>query len=109
MRYWANFHVYGGPATGAPVVVPEKEEDVGVPGGKGGWIVTVFDNDYNTWEEVMYILQVATGCGPEEAYTETWEIHHLGRSVVHCAGREECENVAAIIATIGIKVAVSEG
>jgi ATP-dependent Clp protease adapter protein ClpS len=91
------------------IVTPEKQEELSTGSGGGrGWVVTVFDNDYNTWEEVMTILQVATGCGVEEAYMETWEIHHQGLSVVHCADKEECERVAAIIVRIGIKVTVSE-
>lgn len=91
------------------IALPETEEELSTGSGKGGgWVVTVYNNDYNTWEEVMTILQIATGCSPEEAYMETWEIHHQGLSVVHCADKEECENVAAIIAQIGIKVSVSE-
>ncbi len=72
------------------------------------WIVIVFDNDVNTWDEVIGILCKATGCCVEEAEMETWEIHHQGKSIVHHAEREECERVAAVIRTIGIKVAVSE-
>ena len=37
------------------------------------YIVIVFDNEYNTWEEVIGILQKATGCSLEEAEMETWE------------------------------------
>jgi len=73
------------------------------------YLVVVWDNDYNTWEEVMEILQKATNCSPDEAYLETWEIHHLGKSVVHHASREECQRVARIIRTIGIKVTVEQG
>jgi len=85
----------------------EEKERIGGEGG-GGWMVTVFDNDYNTWTEVMYILQLATECTPEEAYIETWEIHHLGKSIVHRAAKEECERVCSIISTIGIRVEVSQ-
>src|SRR5262245_19809738 len=69
-------------------------------------IVIVFDNSVNTWDEVILILQKATGCSLEEAYNETWEVHHQGRSVVHHGDREECERAAAIIRTIGIDVVV---
>lgn len=72
----------------------------------GEYIVIVFNNDHNTFDEVIQILQKATGCSLEEAEMETWEIDALGKSVVHHADREECERVAAIIATIGIEVAV---
>ncbi len=68
------------------------------------WIVTVFNNDTNTYEEVITILMIATGCDSEEAYVEAWEIDHLGQSVVHCASQEECLRVRDIIATIGIVV-----
>lgn len=74
-----------------------------------GWLVTVYNNEENTYDEVITILMIATGCDLEEAEIETWEIDHLGKSVVHQAGREECENAASIIAKIGIRVEVHEG
>lgn len=87
-------------------VEPEiQENDTGT---FGGWIVTVFDNDYNTIPEVMAILMVATHCTPEEAAMETWEIHNLGKSVVHHGPKQVCEDVAEVISRIGIRVEVSE-
>jgi ATP-dependent Clp protease adapter protein ClpS len=70
------------------------------------WVVVVYNNDYNTYDEVMIILMVATHCGAEEAEIETWEIDRLGKSVVHHGGKEECEEVAKIIRQIGIQVEV---
>jgi ATP-dependent Clp protease adapter protein ClpS len=72
----------------------------------GEYIVIVFNNEVNTYDEVILILQKATGCTLEEAEMETWEIDHTGRSVVHHGDQAECERAAAIIATIGIQVAV---
>ncbi len=74
----------------------------------GGWIVTVFNNEVNTWDEVVGILMLATGCTVEEADMETWEIDRLGASVVHHGGEEVCRDAADIISRIGIKVEVSE-
>lgn len=74
--------------------------------GEPDWLVIVFDNDYNTFDEVIRILQTATGCSLEEAQMETWEVHHLGKSIVHHATEAECRRVAAIIRTIRIKVEV---
>jgi len=48
----------------------------------------------------------ATQCDEDEACIETWEIHHLGKSVVHVAGEEECRRVADIIGYIGIRTEV---
>src|SRR5678815_1019872 len=70
------------------------------------YIVIVFDNPVNTWDEVIGVLQEATGCSLEEATNETWEVHHLGRSVVHHGDLDECRRAAAIIRRIGIEVAV---
>jgi ATP-dependent Clp protease adapter protein ClpS len=78
-------------------------------GGTGeDWIVIVYDNDHNTFPEVISILQQATGCSLEEAQMETWEVHHLGRSIVHHGDEAECERAAGIIRTIGIRVAVEQ-
>ncbi len=74
----------------------------------GRWIVTVYNNDHNTYEEVITILILATGCDLDEAWTETWEIDNLGRSVVHHGQEEECNEVASVIGRIGIKVEVTE-
>lgn len=85
-----------------------EREEVQGRSGYGGWVVVVYDNEYNTIDEVYSILMLATGCNQEEAEIETWEVHHLGKSVVHCADQEECEGVAAVIATIGIRVECRE-
>lgn len=74
--------------------------------GTGEYIVIVYDNDYNTFDEVIAILMKATGCTLQEATMETWEVHNLGKSVVHHGSQDECERAARIIATIGIRVEV---
>lgn len=94
----------------AEVGLPDQEEvvsDRNTSGGDG-YLVIVYDNDKNTWDQVITILQKATGCTLEEAEIETWEVDNLGKSVVHHAGEEECNRVAGIIRTIGIRVEVVE-
>ena len=87
----------------------EVEQTSGPESGLGdGWIVTVFNNETNTYDEVMTILMIATHCDAEEAFMETWEIDHLGKSVVHHGARDECEDAAQVIAQIGIRVEVSQ-
>jgi ATP-dependent Clp protease adapter protein ClpS len=92
-----------------PNVVEAPTPQTGGPdsGSGEGWIVTVYNNDVNTDQEVIHILMVATSCDLAEAEMETWEVHNLGKSVVHHADKQECENVAAVIAQIGIEVRVS--
>ena len=90
-----------------PTILPGIESDSHSK-AYGGWNVTVYNNDDNTYDEVIRILMCATGCAEEEAAIETWEIDHLGRSVVHLGEVWECQIVASVIATIGIRVEVRE-
>ena len=90
------------------VVRPEQTERDESTNDSSGYIVVVYDNDHNTIDQVIHILMVATACTQDEAELETWEVHHLGKSVVHHSGREECERVAGTIRTIGIRVEVVE-
>jgi len=92
----------------APDILERPEELTQGPGTGGGFIVTVFNNEHNTYDEVMMILMIATSCDAEEAFMETWEIDHLGKSIVHRACEKECQNAADIISSIGIEVRVSE-
>ena len=93
---------------GETVVLPRPDQldDLGTSSEE--WIVIVYDNDTNTYEQVINILIEATGCSLEEAELETWEVDHLGKSVVHHADKLECERAAAIIRRIGIEVAVDK-
>lgn len=89
-------------------VLPHIDESSDTSFSTELWVVIVYDNDFNTVDEVIHILLVATKCSVDEATMETWEVHHLGKSVVHHGGREECESIAGIIRTIGIRVEVRE-
>lgn len=92
----------------APGVIEKPEIDDGSSAGHGDfWVVTVFNNEYNTWDEVVNILIKATGCTFDEAEMETWEIDQLGKSVVHHGAKDECQSAAEVIRRIGIRVEVS--
>lgn len=72
----------------------------------GRWMVVIYNNDYNTFAEVVEILMKATGCSLDKAYMCAWEAHTFGKAPVHFAGRDECEIVAAMIALIGVRTEV---
>jgi ATP-dependent Clp protease adapter protein ClpS len=95
-------------STKGAVALPEQKDQIDDSLGSSGYIVVVYDNDKNTWDEVVTILQKATGCPLDEAEMETWEVDNLGKSVVHHGGQEECNRAAGIIRTIGIRVEVVE-
>jgi ATP-dependent Clp protease adapter protein ClpS len=92
----------------AAIGLPEQKDEIRENQGGSGYLVIVYDNDKNTWDEVTGILQKATSCTLEEAEMETWEVDNLGKSVVHLGGKEECGRAAGIIRTIGIRVEVVE-
>lgn len=72
----------------------------------GRWMVVIYNNAINTFEEVIEVLLRATGCGTDEAYMETWEAHTYGQAPVHFSNRDECEIVAAMVSSIGIRTTV---
>ena len=114
MQTGANSGRNSGAAVTTPgrpgVALPDLDDEIAdrTTGGGSGFLVIVYDNDKNTWQQVVTVLQKATGCPQEEAEIETWEIDNLGKSVVHHSGQEECERAAGIIRTIGIRVEVVE-
>lgn len=96
------------PFLNRPDTVERIEPSGGDPATDSGWIVTVFDNDHNTFDEVVEVLIRATACSLEEAEIETWEVDQLGKSVVHHGCESECRRSAEIISEIGIRVEVSQ-
>jgi ATP-dependent Clp protease adapter protein ClpS len=75
--------------------------------GSGRWMVLIYNNESNSMDEVVDILMRATGCDAEEAFIEMWEAHTYGKASVHFAAKQECDDVAAVIATVGIKTEVT--
>lgn len=74
--------------------------------GTGRWMVVMYNNETNSFDEVIAILMKATGCSLNEAYTETWEAHHFGKSPVHFADFDDCEIIAYMISSIGVRTQV---
>lgn len=75
--------------------------------GRGRWMTVIFNNESNSADEVVDVLVRATGCDEEEAFIEMWEAHTYGKAPVHFSSKEECERVAGIVASIGVKTEVA--
>ncbi len=74
----------------------------------GRWMVLIFNNETNSMDEVVDILMIATQCDLNEAMIETWEANAFGKAAVHFSTcRTECDAVAAIISSIGVKTEVA--
>jgi ATP-dependent Clp protease adapter protein ClpS len=86
-----------------PVILPEIGDSLTK---LGRWMVVIYNNDYNSMDEVIAILMHATGCDLQEAMIETWEANAFGKASVHFASKSECGRVAQIIAGIGVRTEV---
>lgn len=87
-----------------PVLEPDQLD---ASTGSDGWMTVIFDNDDNTVDEVVDIIMQATGCDHEEAFIEMWEAHTYGKASVHFSGQSECEAVAEVIRSIGVRTEVT--
>ena len=74
--------------------------------GGGRYATIIFNNDSNSFEDVIEILMIATACTFEEARIETWEAHTYGQASVHFASEAECLRVASMISSIGVRTEV---
>ncbi|MFZ4508858.1 MAG: ATP-dependent Clp protease adaptor ClpS [Fimbriimonas sp.] len=81
-----------------PILEPELNDQSHI----GRWMVVIFNNETNSYDEVIEILMRSTKCDLEEAMIETWEAHHYGKAPVHFASQSECDRIAAMIASIGV-------
>lgn len=72
------------------------------------YLVTVFNNDYNTFEEVIFIIQKAIHCSHEVAEHIAWEIHNKGQADVMIAPYVPALKAARLIRTIGLKVTIQK-
>jgi ATP-dependent Clp protease adapter protein ClpS len=91
------------PPEGAPRDNPHGEP----PHSEPLFGVEVLDNPVNTYQEVIAVCLQALPVTAEEAFRMAYTIDQRGSCVVCVAPREQAEQVAATIRTIGIDVCVS--
>lgn len=70
----------------------------------GPWVVILYNDDWHTFDDVIEILQKATGCSVEEGLQIALRVHVEGRAICFSGTQEECERVAKIIASIRLQV-----
>jgi ATP-dependent Clp protease adapter protein ClpS len=89
------------------VSIPGRSDEDDSGDAEALYEVRIIDNDHNTYQEVMQITMLALGVQQEQAFTIAWEVDHLGSCVVAHAPKEEAEEMADLIRTIGIEVQVN--
>jgi len=70
----------------------------------GPWIVILYNCECHTFDQVIDILQVATGCPVDVAEFLAVKVDREGRAIVFNGSQEECDRVAGIIASIRLQV-----
>jgi ATP-dependent Clp protease adaptor protein ClpS len=83
-----------------------EPEQLGASTHAKRWKVVIFNNDTNSFDDVIGILIQATGCDLQEAMIETWEADTYGHADVHFANQDECRGAAKVISSIGVKTEV---
>jgi len=73
---------------------------------KGPYIVILYNDDWHSFDDVIEILQKATGCTVEEGLQIALRVHLEGRAICFSGEKEECDRVAKIIASIRLQVEV---
>lgn len=85
---------------------PDVQERILEPIHQGRWTVVIFNNDHTLVDDVIFGLMQGTGCTVEEATIEVWEAQTYGRANVHFSDLQDCEAVARIMQSIGVKTVV---
>ncbi|HHG74283.1 ATP-dependent Clp protease adaptor ClpS [Persephonella sp.] len=82
-------------------VQEEKKVEIGIPAK-----VIVYNDDWHTFEEVIYQLIKALKCDLSTAEALTWEIHTKGKAVVFEGDLEEALYVQNVLEEIDLSVEV---
>jgi ATP-dependent Clp protease adapter protein ClpS len=72
----------------------------------GRWMTIIFNDDHTPIDLVVLTVIAATKCSVEEAEIETWEAHHYGKAPIHFSSESECDQVARVLQSIGVKTEV---
>jgi ATP-dependent Clp protease adaptor protein ClpS len=77
----------------------EVDEAVDTP-----WRVILFNDDHHAFDAVIAQVQKATRCSAGEAFQITYTAHHNGQAVAYVGGKVDCEQVAAVLREIDLRV-----
>ncbi len=72
------------------------------------WSVIVYNDEWHTFDEVIFQLQKATGCSQDKASRIAWEVHSRGRAIAFRGEKEQCQRVATILREIRLQVELDE-
>ncbi len=77
----------------------EVEEDISI--GLSNRVV-LYNDDWHTFDEVIYQLIKAINCTYEKARDHAFEVHVKGKSIVFTGSMKECLKVSSILEEIAL-------
>lgn len=83
------------PTPGKSTAIIEKNETNNLFGNP--YNVILFNDNHNSFEDVMRQVIKAIKCTPEIAYNITLEAHEKGESIVFTGSKERCELIDSIL------------
>ena len=85
--------------------VLEKPANTDIDSSTGGR-VTLLNDDYHTFEEVITQLIKAIHCTPQQGESMAWTVHTKGKCEVFHGPVEECLHVSAVLEEIDLKTQI---
>lgn len=64
------------------------------------WKCILFNDDFHTFEEVIYQIMLATGYQESKAESIAMKAHKAGKAIVYSGEAEECIRISAILEEI---------
>ncbi|TLY37570.1 MAG: adaptor protein [Nitrospirae bacterium] len=89
-----------------PIPATEEEVQTGTGDALGGRVI-VYNCDCHTYQQVIALLcRAVPQMTPGRAFELAYRIDHTGLAEVYSGAHETCEQIAAILADGGLRVAV---
>jgi ATP-dependent Clp protease adaptor protein ClpS len=82
-------------------VLTEEETSIGIISK-----VILFNDDWHTFDQVIYQLIKATRCSFEKARDFAFEVHVKGRAVVYSGELTECLKVTSVLEEISLNTQI---
>lgn len=90
-------------------IFPEEQElvlDETITGTTNSNRLILFNDDYHTFDEVIYQVQKAIKCSHEKAEALTWEVHSRGLACVLEGGMSDCLRASSILEEIALNTRI---
>lgn len=82
-----------------------KEADTGIDTSTGAKVI-LFNDDWHTFDEVIYQLILAIKCSYKTGEKMAWTVHTEGKCKVYEGQMEECLHVSAVLEEIELRTQI---